>query len=404
MDYGLIFIPFGHFDAPETLRYAITQICRKCTDVIHTSPMALTAHPVMGGLPKGLDLVQVESGRTPQSRRSRRTISRTGLDIDVRGFGGSRIGNLHGPVPSSDATAALDAAWDLGIRYFDTAPYYGGGLGEHRMGAALRHRPRAEFVLSTKVGRLQVPQLGSDETIAAADALPFRVVHHYSAAGVEKSLADSQQRLGMARIDIALIHDIDASNHGIDQKRRFAEAMAGAYPALVAAKAAGQVGAIGVGVNDWRVLAACAEQGDFDVFLLAGRYTLLEHEEALPFLDMCAAQNISVIIGSPFNSGILAKGPAGAYNDSPPPGAIATRTARLAKLAADHGIPLGAAALQFPLAHPAVISVLPGLRSAVQVTDCVEWMALSVPTSFWSALRQLGLVGDKVPLLENEEL
>ena len=344
-------------------------------------------------------MVQAEDGHT-QSRRSQRTILRAGLDIDVLGFGGSRIGNLHGSVPTSDAAEALDTAWDLGIRYFDTAPYYSGGLGEHRMGAALRHKPRAELVLSSKVGRLQEPLLDSDETVAAADSLPFHVVHDYSAAGVERSLADSYQRLGMARIDIALIHDIDAANHGADQPRRFGEAMAGAYPALVASKAAGQVGAIGVGVNDWRVLAACAEQGDFDVFLLAGRYTLLEHAEALPFLDMCAAQQIAVIIGAPFNSGILAKGSAGTYNDLTPSGAIAARGAQLAALAADHGIPVGAAALHFPLAHPAVVSVLPGLRSAEQVTDCVDWMGLSIPGSFWQALRQSGLVGDNVPLPE----
>ncbi len=312
-----------------------------------------------------------------------RRLGRTKVEVTALGFGGSQVGNLHRPVPPDDAARALAAAWDLGIRYFDTAPLYDLGEGERRMGVALRGRPRDGYVLSTKVGRL---------------VTAHGIVHDYSRDGVLRSLEDSLARLGLARIDVALIHDIDPATHGAEQPRRFREAMAGAYPALDRLRRAGVLGAIGVGVNSWEVCHAAAEAADFDCFLLAGRYTLLE-QEALVLLELCERRGIAVIVGAPYNTGILARGavPGAQHGYAEPAPAIAERVRAIEAVCARHRVSLGAAALQLPLAHPAVAAVLPGPRSAAQVAASARWLGEAIPADFWRELNALRLLDAAAP-------
>ncbi|HEV8471643.1 MAG TPA: aldo/keto reductase [Methylomirabilota bacterium] len=315
----------------------------------------------------------------------RRRLGRTAVELTVLGFGGSQVGNLHRPVSDDDAAAAVAAAWELGIRYFDTAPLYAGGLGERRMGDALRTYPRDGYVLSTKVGRL---------------VEPHGVVYDYSHDGVLRSLEDSLRRLGLARIDVAFIHDIDPYNHGPDgQPGRFREAMEGAYPALERLRSHGALGAIGVGVNSWRVCQAAAEAADFDCVLLAGRYTLLEQEPLASFLPLCERRGLGVVVGAPYNSGILARGAvSGArHNDAEPSLDVVEHVRRLEAACARHGVSLGAAALQFLLGHPAVASVLPGPRTAAQVEASVRWLGEAIPDGLWQELKRERLLDAAAP-------
>jgi len=317
--------------------------------------------------------------RATDSRR----LGRTAVELTVLGFGGSQVGNLHRPVPGDDAARAIAAAWDLGVRYFDTAPLYDHGRGERRMGEALRGRPRDAYVLSTKVGRL---------------VEPHGIEYDYSHDGVLRSLDDSRERLGLSRIDVALIHDIDPHNHGAEQPRRFGEAMTGAFPALARLRREGALGAIGIGVNSWRVCQAAAEATDVDCVLLAGRYTLLE-QEALAFLSLCERRGIGVIVGAPYNSGILARGaaPGAQHNYTAPSPEIAERVRALEAVCGRHGVSLGAAALQFPLGHPAVAAVLPGSRDAAQVAASVRWLGETIPADVWRELKSRRLIDAAAP-------
>ncbi|HZF02787.1 MAG TPA: aldo/keto reductase [Patescibacteria group bacterium] len=314
----------------------------------------------------------------------RRRLGRSAVELTVLGFGGSQVGNLHEPVSDEDAAQAVAAAWALGIRYFDTAPLYAQGLGERRMGRALRGHRRDGYVLSTKVGRL---------------VEPHGVAFDYSHDGVLRSIEDSLRRLDVARIDVALVHDIDPYTHGPDQPRRFREAMEGAYPALDRLRREGVLGAIGVGVNSWHVCQNAVETADFDCVLLAGRYTLLEQAPLASFLPLCERRGIGLIVGAPYNSGILARGTVdGArYNDAAPPREIAQRATALAAVCARHRVSLGAAALQFPLAHPAVASVLPGPRTAAHVEAGVRWLGETIPGDFWRELKALRLLETGAP-------
>jgi D-threo-aldose 1-dehydrogenase len=312
----------------------------------------------------------------------RRRLWRTGIELTVLGFGGSRVGNLHGPVAPPDAQQAVAAAWTLGLRYFDTAPVYGGGVGERRLGQALRAYRRDDYVLSTKVGRLGPRK------------------YDYSRDGVLRSIDESLKRLGLDRIDIALIHDIDPEHHGPHgQRRRFREAMEGAYPALEHLRRAGALRAIGVGVNSWQVCQTAAEAADFDCFLLAGRYTLLEQGALASFLPLCQRRGIGVILGAPYNAGILARGAvAGArHNGAEPSSEVLARTRRLETVCARHGVSLGAAALQFPLAHSALVSLLPGPRTAAHVEASVKWLAEPIPGELWEELKREGCLDRDAP-------
>jgi D-threo-aldose 1-dehydrogenase len=320
--------------------------------------------------------------------------------LDRVGFGGAPLGNLFTPIPEPDAIRAVTAAYEAGLRYFDTAPLYGRGRSEHRIGAALRSRPRESFRISTKVGRLLHPTTGRPKDDAAYTDVPaFDVEYDYSEDGARRSLEASLERLGMDRVDTLFIHDIDRWTHGDAQPARFREAMTGAYRALRRLRAQGVVSAIGVGVNEWEVCQQAAEAGDFDGFLLAGRYTLLEQEALASFLPLCERRGLFVVIGGPFNSGILATGAVegATYNYRPAPPEIRARVARIEAICRRHAVPLAAAALQFPLAHPAVRSVIPGARSADEVRTNLALLRVPIPVGLWTDLREAGLLRADAP-------
>jgi D-threo-aldose 1-dehydrogenase len=312
----------------------------------------------------------------------RRRLGRSPVLVTELSFGGAAIGNLFSEVSEPDAHAAVDAAWDGGIRTFDTAPHYGLGLSERRLGDALRRRPREDYVISTKVGRILDPVVPGQPV--GLDAEGFVVAAHrvrrfdYSADGVRRSLEASLQRLGLDRVDIALIHDPD--DH-VEQ------ALREAYPALAAMRAQAMIGAIGVGMNQTAMLTRFIEETDIDVVLVAGRYTLLDRSAADAMLPAAQRRGVSVIAGGVFNSGLLAAPGAGAtYDYQAAPEELVSRALRLARACEGFGVPLRAAAARFPLTHPAVASVLLGLRSPAEVTDALALRGLDIPAGLWDAL------------------
>jgi D-threo-aldose 1-dehydrogenase len=332
---------------------------------------------------------------------ARRRVGKTKLMLTALGFGGAPVGNLYAPLDDEAALAAIERAWAGGVRYFDTAPHYGQGLSEHRLGQALRRRPRGDFVLSTKVGRLMVPDPAAPREIAGyVGGLPFRPRYDYSYDGALRSLEHSLLRLGLAAVDIVFIHDIDRATHGDAQPQRFGEAMSGAYRALAKLRAAGAVGAIGLGVNDWQVCRAALDEGDFDCFLVAGRYTLLDQSASAELMPLCAARGIGLILGGPFNSGILATGavPRARFDYRPALPEILARVARIEAVALRHGVALAAAALQFGLGHDSVASIVPGARSAAEVEANIALMAAPIPAAFWAELKHEGLLSPEAPL------
>ena len=329
-----------------------------------------------------------------------RRLGRTGLRVSQIGFGGAPLGNLFAALSEADAASAVAGAFAAGIRLFDTAPLYGHGLSEHRIGAVLRHYKRDEFVLATKIGRLLRPDPAADGGLYRG-ILPFATEFDYSYDGVLRSIEDSLQRLGLARLDIVHIHDIDVWTHKSQaaMDERFAEVMRGGYRALLRLRDEKAIGAIGVGVNEWQACQRFAEAGDFDCFLLAGRYTLLEQAALDSFLPLCVARNIAIIIGGPFNTGILATGAvAGAtYNYHPAPAEVMERVRRIEMVCRAHGVALASAALQFPLHHPAVASVIPGARSAAEVAANLATFETAVPAALWAELKQAGLLRADAP-------
>jgi D-threo-aldose 1-dehydrogenase len=319
------------------------------------------------------------------------------------GLGGAPLGNLFAPVAEADARATLDAAWASGCRTFDTAPHYGHGLSERRLGAALRDRPRERYVLSSKVGRLlerrdDVPR----EQHGYVGGLPFVQRWDYSAAGVRRSVEDSLQRLGLARLDAVFVHDCDAPTHGERAAAVRRQVIDEALPALRALAKEGLVGAVGLGVNDVAIVLDVLRETDLDVLLLAGRYTLLDPSALPAVLPACRARGVRVALGGVFNSGLLATGTRGGgvarFDYAPAAADRVARTARLEAVCDAHGVPLRAAALQFALAHPAVDMVLVGARSAAEWQDAVAMAQHPVPPAFWRTLRDGGLVPHEAPL------
>jgi D-threo-aldose 1-dehydrogenase len=324
---------------------------------------------------------------------------RSGLNVTVMGFGGSPIGNLNRPISDEDSAALIHGAWDAGIRYFDTAPMYGHGLSEARCGEALRWYPRDEFVISTKVGRLLTPAKRSEIDFTPwASGLPFKIHFDYSYDGTMRSIEYSLQRLGLEHIDIALIHDID-STHGQEQPAMFDAAMAGSAKALLKLRDEGVVKAIGVGVNEWQVAHEAIKRADFDCLLLAGRYTLLEQDALDGFLPDCEKQRVSVILGGCYNSGILATGAvSGArYNYAPASPEIMKRVEKIEVVCREFDVPLKAAALQFALAHPAIETNIPGVRTVAQLQDNIQTFKAHIPDAFWTALRTKNLIRSDAP-------
>ncbi len=327
---------------------------------------------------------------------------RVDLPVTRMGFGAAPLGNIFRPVGEAEAAAIVDTAWDAGIRYFDTAPMYGHGLSEARLGAALRFRPRDEFVLSSKVGRvLTAAPRASIDFGPWVDALPNRARFDYSYDGTMRSLEDSLQRLGLERIEIVFIHDCDVFTHGPQhQPGRFREAMDGAWRALDRLRSDGVVRAIGMGVNEWQVCHAGLKERDFDCFLLAGRYTLLEQEALDEFLPLCEARGAAVVLGAAYNSGILATGavPGAKYNYAPAPEPILARVRRIEAVCARHDVPLKAAALQFVVGHPAIPTTVPGCRSVAQMEATIAAFRVPIPAAFWAELKHEGLVREDAPV------
>ncbi|MDE1150719.1 MAG: aldo/keto reductase [Azospirillaceae bacterium] len=325
--------------------------------------------------------------------------------VPALGFGAAAIGNLYQPVAEGDARAAVAAAVAAGIRYIDTAPHYGFGLSESRLGAVLAELdPAAELLLSTKVGRVLEPLADADKAAVRygfANAAPFQPVFDYSYDGVMRSYEDSRRRLRRDRIDILLAHDLGTVTHGAAHDHHFRQFLNGGYRAMRTLRDSGAVGAIGLGVNEWQVCAQALGHVDLDVVLLAGRYTLLEQAPLDGFFDLCAARGVRVIIGGPYNSGILVNGTRGNaplhYNYEPAPPAIIDRVRRLEAACDAFNVPLAAAALQFPLAHPVVAGVIPGMADAGQVVQTRALMDTPIPADLWHALRAEGLLHPAAP-------
>jgi D-threo-aldose 1-dehydrogenase len=321
----------------------------------------------------------------------------TGLQLTKLGLGAAALAGLYEAVDGTTAAATLRAAWSEGVRYFDTAPFYGYTRSERRVGEFLSRQPRDSFVLSTKVGRV----MHADSTVEAgsdgwADPLPYRPVYDYSYSGVLRSFEDSLQRLGLARIDMLLVHDIGRLTHGDRHAEHWQSLTAGGgFRALEELRAQGAVKAIGLGVNEWEVAQDALAAAPLDCVLLAGRYTLLE-QGSLGFLNHCAVAGVGVVIGGPFNSGLLAGQPKYNYGNVPP--SVMRQANALDATCAEFGVPLQAAALQFPLAHPAVTSVLAGMRSVDQVSANAAWLESPIPQEFWHRLHNHGLIAENAPL------
>jgi D-threo-aldose 1-dehydrogenase len=332
-----------------------------------------------------------------------RRIGTTDVDVSVLGFGGVAVGNFFELMPEERALATIEEAWQSGVRFFDTSPYYGHGLSEHRFGHVLRGRIDDGLVISTKVGRILRPEKADriDRGLFLG-GLNFAAEFDYSYDGAMRSLEHSYQRLGMNRIDVVLIHDVDVGTYGsVDEyHRRRDEAMAGSYRALDELRGAGVIGAIGLGVNEVEPCAWFAQQGRFDCFLLAGRYTLLEQNGLDDLFPLANAQQFSIILGGPFNSGILATGarPGARYNYRPAPPEILERVAQIEAVCARHGVPLAAAALQFPLGHPRVASIIPGAARPEEAATNAALMSHPIPDALWSDLKAAGLMLESAPV------
>lgn len=323
-------------------------------------------------------------------------LGKTRLTVTRLGLGTAPLGGLFQAVDDVQASVVVERAYAAGIRFFDTAPLYGYGLAERRVGHILRRRPRHEFVLATKVGRLLRAGAPPDETQYYhgepfyKGTPPLNPVFDFSYDGVMRSVEESLDRLGLARIDILHIHDPDA---------HFEEAVSGAYRALDRLRSEGTVGAAGAGMNQAEMLVRFAREADFDCFLLAGRYTLLDQSGLAELLPLCEKKDIAVIIGGVYNSGILARPRRGAtYNYIPAEPAMLEKAQRLETVCARHGVPLAAAALQFPLGHPAVASVLIGCRSGAEVDENIRLFRLNIPAAVWDELRAERLIPETAPV------
>lgn len=330
-----------------------------------------------------------------------RPLGRSGLKVTTLGFGGAPLGDLYAHIDEASALATVETALASGINLIDTSPLYGHGLSEHRIGAALRRSGRKDMVISTKVGRVAEPFAGRGNGSGYLGGLPHGLRFDYSYDGAMRSLEQSALRLGVDHIDVVLIHDVDVWTHGKDAiEERFAQAMDGAYRALDTLRAAGAVKAIGVGVNEAEMCERFARAGDFDTMLLAGRYSLLEQPGLASFMPLAQQKGIDLMLGGVFNSGILATGPvAGAkYNYQPAPPAILARVSALEAACARHGVPLRRAALQFPLGHPAVASLVMGAVRPQEVADQVDELSAPIPAALWTELKAEGLLGADVPV------
>lgn len=325
----------------------------------------------------------------------RRTLGGSPVEVTTLGLGCGPIGGLFRSLAEPDAQATLATAFAAGIRYFDVAPLYGHGRSESRLGAFLASLPDDTATVSTKVGRLLVLADRPDfDRHGYVDTPALMVRFDYSRDGVRRSLEASRARLGRERIDLVLVHDIDRRTHGAEQPARLREALDGALPTLLEARERCEIGAVGLGVNETDVAEAVIRALPIDAVLLAGRWTLLEQSPARAFLPLCLERRGGVIVGGPYNSGILATGAvAGArYDYAPAPAAILARTRELEAALAAHRVALRDAALHFPLTHPAVVSVIPGLMTVAEVADTLASWRRPIDPDVWADLARRGLI------------
>lgn len=330
-----------------------------------------------------------------------RKFGRADLNVTAFGFGTAPVGNIFKEIDEETSDGMFQAAWDAGVRYYDTAPMYGHGLSELRTGQSLRWKSRDDYVLSSKVGRLLKPARRDSINFAPwVNAAPFAMQFDYSYDGTMRSIEDSLQRMALERLDICFIHDIDVFTRGKDQPEVFKSAMDGSYKALDQLRSEGVIKAIGVGVNEWEVCHEALKQRDFDCFLLAGRYTLLEQDALNDFLPLCEKRGAAVVVGGGFNSGILATGarPGAKYNYAPAPDAILQKVAKIEAVCAAHAVPLPAAALQFVVAHPAIPSFVAGTRTVDQLSQNLAWFSHEIPPAFWADLKSQGLLREDAPV------
>jgi D-threo-aldose 1-dehydrogenase len=328
----------------------------------------------------------------------------TSVDVTALGFGAAALGNLYRAISDDVARLTLESALDAGIGYVDTAPHYGQGLSERRVGAVLADRSTRP-VISSKVGRVLKPVPASPpgtERHGFVDGDPYEPEFDYSYDGVMRSFEDSQKRLGSETIDILLAHDLGTETHGDEADRHMTAFLGGGYKAMRALKDQGLVKAIGLGVNEWPVCEQVMAHADIDAILLAGRYTLLEQTALTSFLPTCAAKNVSIILGGPYNSGILIEGirtgVVAHYNYAPASPEIIARVEALQRVCAAHAVPLAAAALAFPLAHPSVACVIPGMATPEQVRSNLDLWQTQIPADLWDDLKTEALLHPDAPI------
>jgi len=329
-----------------------------------------------------------------------RRISDTDISVTCFGFGGASMGNMYRVAHDDAAMEAIRSAYKAKVRYFDTAPMYGFGKSERLYGSVLKDQPRDSFVLSTKVGRLIL----AGEPTPESEDTPFVEINNaysifdYSRDGVLRSLEESRKRLGIERIDIVYIHDPDVNDS-------FKQALEQAFPALADLKSQGIIGAIGAGMNQAEMLCEFAKNADFDCFLLAGRYTLLDQIALQELLPLCQQKNISIVIGGAYNSGILATGAVeGAhYNYAPAPPEIMEKTRNIETVCARFNIPMKAAALQFPFGHPTVVSNIPGVKTKERFEENLSLFTYPIPADFWAALKEEKLLVPEAPVPDSSK-
>ena len=332
----------------------------------------------------------------------KRRLGRSAVSVTPLGLGGAGIGNLFRKISDEHAQDVIRAALDADVELIDTAPYYGFGLSERRIGAALRAWPASRAIVSTKVGRVLEPLDGKPVEATRhgfVSSEPFEPRFDYSYDGVMRSFESSLQRLGVERVGVLLCHDLGRMTHGAEHDAQLHEFLQGGYRAMQRLRAQGAVGAIGLGVNECEICTTVLADCELDCILLAGRYTLLEQPALAELLPQCAARGVSIIVGGPFNSGILASLQDDShYNYDRPPPAILERARRIAAICTRYATPLQAAALQFPLAHPQVAAVIPGCSSVEEVRRAREWMDFAIPTDLWPALREANLLHSQAPV------
>lgn len=323
---------------------------------------------------------------------ARASVGNTGLEITRLGMGTAPLGGLFDDVPEARALDAVKRALALGINFFDTAPLYGFGKSESYLGKALAGVSRSSYILATKAGRLLIPVDPAErDQHEFKNPLSYKPVFDFSYDGVMRSVEESLKRLGLDRIDMLHIHDPD--DH-------YEEATKGAYPALAKLRREGVIRALGAGMNQVEMPARFAREAEFDCFLLAGRYTLIDHTGLRELLPLCVQKKISIIIGGPYNSGVLASGarPGAKFNYTDASADVLLKVQKVEEVCVRHGVPMKAAALQFPLAHPAVASVIPGARSIEELEENFRLVSHPIPAAFWADMRKAGLIPDEAPV------